>query len=128
MNLKIVLRGGPITKKNSQQIIKVGNRRMILPSPQYRKYERDCLMQIPRSARQSIEAPVNMQCIYYMPTRRRVDLCNLIEATCDILVAAEVLADDNCRIVASHDGCAVHHDKQHPRVEIILTDYKGVSL
>lgn len=128
MNLKLILPGQPITKKNSQQIIKAGGRRMIISSPQYRKYERDCLMQIPESARQRIETAVNMQCVYYMPTRRKVDLCNLIEATCDILVAAGVLADDNCRIVASHDGSAVYHDKLNPRVEITLTDYKGITL
>lgn len=101
---------------------------MIIPSPQYRRYERECLNQIPEDMRQHIEAAVNMQCIYYMPTRRKVDLCNLLGATCDILVAAGVLADDNCRIVASHDGCAVYHDKMNPRVEITLTDYKGITL
>ena len=85
-------------------------------------------MQIPPRTRQRIETAVNMQCIYYMPTRRKVDLCNLLEATCDILVAAGVLADDNCKIVASHDGCAVYHDKEYPRVEITLTDYKGITL
>ena len=128
MNIKIILHGQPITKKNSQQIIKAGMRTMIIPSAQYRRYEKDCLMQIPQKARLRIESAVNMQCIYYMPTRRKVDLCNLLEATCDILVAAGVLADDNCRIVASHDGCAVYHDKENPRVEITLTDYKGNSL
>ena len=128
MNLKLILSGQPITKKNSQQIIKAGGRSMIIPSAQYRRYEKDCLMQIPQNARLGIAKAVNMQCIYYMPTRRKVDLCNLLEATCDILVAAGVLADDNCRIVASHDGSAVYHDKNNPRVEITLTDYKGTTL
>ena len=122
------MHGQPITKKNSQQIIKVKGRSIIIPSSQYRRYEKECLLQIPESMRYGISDAVNMECKYYMPTRRRVDLCNLIEATCDILVTAGVLADDNCRIVASHDGCAVYHDKQNPRVEITLTDYKGITL
>ena len=128
MNVTIILYGQPITKKNSQQIIKAHGHSMIIPSPQYRRYERECLNQIPQELCKGIETAVNMQCIYYMPTRRKVDLCNLLGATCDILVAANVLADDNCRIVASHDGCAVYHDKLNPRVEITLTDYKGITL
>lgn len=128
MNITITLYGQPITKKNSQQIIKARGHSMIIPSPQYRRYERECLNQIPEDMKLRIETAVNMQCKYYMPTRRRVDLCNLLGATCDVLVAAGVLADDNCRIVASHDGCGVYHDKLNPRVEITLTDYKGITL
>lgn len=128
MNLKIILRGQPITKKNNSQIVKAGNRRIILPSPQYRQYEKDCLWQVPPKAKQRIDFPVNVQCVYYMPTRRRVDLVNLLEATMDILVAAGVLADDNCRIVAAHDGSRVDHDKANPRVEITINSYHGIVL
>lgn len=101
---------------------------MVIPSPQYRQYEKDCLWQIPPKAKQSIDIPVNVQCVYYMPTRRRVDLVNLLEATMDILVAAGVLADDNCRIVAAHDGSRVDHDKNNPRVEITINSYHGIVL
>ena len=128
MNLKIILRGDPRTKKNHSQIIKTGNRRMVIPSPQYRQYEKDCMWQIPPKAKQRIDFPVNVQCVYYMPTKRRVDLVNLLEATCDILVEGGVLEDDNCRIVASHDGSRVDYDKHNPRVEITLTSYHGITL
>lgn len=128
MNIKIILRGQPITKKNSQRIVRVGNSSRIIPSAQYKQYEKDCLWQISRKFKQRIDIPVNVQCVYYMPTRRRVDLVNLIEATMDILVAAEVLEDDNCRIVAAHDGSQVLHDKQNPRVEITISSYHGITL
>jgi Holliday junction resolvase RusA-like endonuclease len=91
-------------------------------------YETACLWQIPASAKQRIETPVNMRCVYYMPTRRAVDLVNLLEATCDILVNGEVLADDNCRIVATHDGSHVTYDKENPRVEITIEPYTGIIL
>ena len=61
---------------------------------------------------------MSVQCLYYMPDRRRVDLTNLLEATDDILVRAGVLADDCAAIVASHDGSRVLMDKARPRVEI----------
>lgn len=62
-----------------------------------------------------------MRCLYYMPNRRRVDLVNLMEATCDILVKAGVLDDDRAAIVAGHDGSRVLLDRQNPRVEIEIT-------
>lgn len=65
---------------------------------------------------------MNVRCVYYMKTARRVDLANLIEATCDILVKAKVLADDNSQIVAAHDGSRVEHDKKNPRVEIWIEE------
>jgi Holliday junction resolvase RusA-like endonuclease len=43
-------------------------------------------------------------------------------STMDILVKADVLKDDNCRIVAAHDGSRVAYDKDQPRVEIVITE------
>ena len=119
---EITLYGPPRTKKNSQRIIQVAGHPRIVPSTDYKRYERDCLRQIRREHRKSIEEPVNVRCLYFMPTRRRVDLVNLEEATCDILVAAGVLADDNSGIVSSMDGSRVLYDKDMPRVEILITE------
>lgn len=125
--MKIVINGVCRTKKNSSRIIRAGNRPMLIPSAQYKAYEADALKQIPRSKRQRIDSPVNVQCVYYMPTRRRVDLGNLLAATCDILVRAEVLEDDNCKIVAMHDGSRVKYDKDNPRVEIEILPIVNVG-
>lgn len=80
-----------------------------------------CLWQIKRP-RSPISARVNVRCVYYMKTARRVDLANLIEATTDILVKAKVLADDNSQIVAAHDGSRVDYDKKNPRAEIWIEE------
>ena len=80
-----------------------------------------CLWQI-RSPPRPLAGPVNVRCLYYMPTRRRVDLTNLLEATDDILVRAGVLADDCASVVAGHDGSRVLLDRQRPRVEIVITE------
>jgi len=118
--MKITLIGRPITKKNHQQIRK--NRKtgksFIAQADAYKQYESDCIYQISAFARKAIDYPVNVCCIYYMPTLGRVDLVNLLEATCDILKAAGVVADDNSKIVAAHDGSRVRYDKENPRVEI----------
>ena len=64
---------------------------------------------------------VNVKCLYYMQTKRRVDLNNLLEATTDVLVKYKVLEDDNSNIVVSHDGSRVLYDKENPRTEITIT-------
>lgn len=123
--MKIVIHGEPITKKNSMRIVRAGDRMMVIPSAQYKAYEADAIQQIPSIFRLRLDSPCNVQCVYYMRTKRRVDLVNLLEATCDILVRAEVLEDDHCRIVARHDGSRVECDKDDPRVEIDIQPITG---
>lgn len=88
MNKTIVLYGDPRTKKNSQRIVvKPNGARFIKPSAQYEAYERNCLSQL-YGKRWRLTGPLNVACVYYMATRRKVDLCNLLEASLDILVRA----------------------------------------
>jgi len=120
--MHLTLYGDPRTKKNSARILRTrSGAPFVAPSKAYADYERSCLLQIKRM-HSPISARVNVRCVYYMATRRRVDLANLIEATTDILVKARVLADDNSKIVAGHDGSRVEYDKENPRVEIEITE------
>lgn len=123
--IRFTIEGQPITKKNSQQIVLIGGRPRIIPSKQYKKYESQSIPQLPFV--DVIDYPINLKCTYFMQTRRKVDLVNLLEATCDILVKAEILADDNCKIVVSHDGSRVEYDKENPRVEIEITEVKDAE-
>ena len=119
MTLNLTIHGTPATKKNHGQIVRLANgRNVLLPSPQYKAYSKVFVPQVHKDARLNIEMPVNVKCVYYMPTKRKVDLVNLLEATCDLLVGAHVIKDDNCSIVVSHDGSRVRYDKAKPRVEI----------
>lgn len=122
----------PVTKKNSSQIIftgakcpvcKRGHTPRLLPSKKYREYEEAALWCLQR--KEPITTPVNVQCLFYMPTKRKVDKSNLEEACHDLLVIAGVLADDNRDIIAATDGSRVLYDKENPRTEIYITDYKG---
>lgn len=98
-----------------------GNRPILLQSEQYTRYEKDALKQLrPYKPDTPIQGPVEVTCLYYMPTRRRVDLLNLLAATHDILVKAGILQDDNSGVVYSVDGSRVHYDKERPRVEITV--------
>jgi Holliday junction resolvase RusA-like endonuclease len=119
--IKFTIPLAPITKKNSQRIFRPNgmNRPIIVPSEQYKQYEREAAYFMPRGVH--VAEPVNVQCLFYMPTRRKVDLTNLLEAIDDVMVKAGLLADDNADIVQSHDGSRVLYDKDKPRTEIYIT-------
>lgn len=124
--MKIVLPLAPITKKNHGQIITVKGRPMMLPSKQYAQYEKDCKVFLTHV--EPILSPCNMKCLYYMPTHRRVDLVNLLQATCDILVHYGILIDDNSNYVVGFDGSRVLYDKENSRTEIEITEIKDAEL
>lgn len=92
----------------------------ISQNDKYKQYEVDVgwfLKKIP----EPISEPVNVKCIFYRDSRRRVDLTNLLEAIDDILVHYKILKDDNFEIIVSHDGSRVLVDSERPRTEIEIT-------
>ena len=113
--------GEPRTKKNHQQIFTSGNRRWISPSAQYKEYEDYSGWFVPSM---KIDYPINLKVLYYMGTKRKVDLCNLLEATCDILQKYGAIKDDCSEIVKGHDGSRVLYDKKKPRAEIIIEEWE----
>ena len=117
--IKFTIPLNPVTKKNSQQIILVGGRPRIIPSKKYKEYERDCIPFLTHV--EPVTGRLNVKAVYFMRTRRRVDLINLHEALHDILVKAGVLEDDNCKIIYSTDGSYVDYDKENPRTEVTIT-------
>ncbi len=126
INLKFTILGNPVTKKNSQRIIKVKTKsgkcfHKIMPSKAFEKYEKDCKYQMPKIDN-PISVPINLKCVYYMESRRKIDLLNVLNATADILVDYGVLEDDNRNIVYSTDGSKVLYDKENPRVEVEILE------
>ena len=115
--MKFTIFGNPITKKNHGIIRMIHNHPIMLPSKQYSDYEKKSKQYIPKLAT-PINCPITLKCTYYMGTKRKCDLVNLLQATCDILVKYKVLEDDNYTIISSFDGSSVSYDKDNPRVEI----------
>lgn len=118
--MQFTISGNPITKKNSSRIVNVGTCHKLLPSKQYEEYEKSCLPYVHKYRHLHIDYPVNVKLLYYMKTKRKVDLPNLINGTLDMLVDYGVLADDNRNIVYSTDGSRVLWDKENPRTEITI--------
>ena len=123
-DLKFTIPVDPKPKKNSQSIIKVHGRPMVIQGKTYREYEATCKKYVPRLTK-PITEPVVVECIFYRRERRTVDLANLQAAINDILVKYGVLADDNRDIIASGDGSRVYWDKANPRTEVTIKAYEG---
>lgn len=116
--MQIIIPLAPVTKKNSQRIVNVGKYHKVLPSKAYVDYEKEAGWFLPRGA--GIDYQVEVTCLFYMPTKRRVDLTNLLEAIDDVLVKYGVLTDDNSGIIVSHDGSRVLYDHDNPRTEVYI--------
>ena len=114
----------PVSKKNSSRVVPCGKYHKVLPSEAYEKYEKRAGAYIPYQGLM-IDRPCEVKCLFYTrinyaETKQRVDMVNLLEAIDDVLVTYHLLADDNSRIIVSHDGSRVLHDKNSPRTEVTI--------
>lgn len=119
--IKFTIPINPVTKKNSMRIA-INSRTgkpFLLQSKNYVEYEEMALWYIPKGKR--IDFAVNVECHFYMQTKRKVDLTNLLAAIDDVMVKAGLLEDDNFTIIQSHDGSRVLYSKESPRTEVCIT-------
>ena len=118
--LQFIVPIAPTSKKNHQQILFNNKTRKpyVAPSKQYMEYENNALWFIPKD--RNIDFPVNVKCLFYMPTKRPCDLTNMLESIDDVMVKARLLKDDNFNIIKGHDGSRVLYDKENPRTEVTI--------
>lgn len=123
----------PRTKKNHMQIAGTGPRcpKCKKPEKQYvrqgKAYDIYRTMALPflrPKPPAPIATPVWVKYHFYMQTRRRVDRDNLKACAQDLLVEGNILKDDNSAIIKSDDGTRVFYDKERPRTEIYIYEYK----
>jgi hypothetical protein len=128
--IKYTIQGDPRTKKNSLMIAGKGRRcpacgkletQWVRQSKAHDEFAEAAKWQLRPVPTEPIDSLVNVRCLFYMKTRRIVDGLNLLATIDDLLVSAGILADDNSRIVAGHDGSRVLYDPINPRVEITIT-------
>lgn len=88
-----------------------------MPSAASEKYSAMVAYFLPKP-RPYIDYPVNIRCHFYMKTRKKVDIVNLLECIDDCFVRYGTVKDDNYKIIAGHDGTRVFVDPEKPRTEI----------
>lgn len=106
----------PVCGKHEKQFIRQGK-----AGTEYSFFAEKFLFPRPK---EPIGQKVHIRYNFYMKTRRKVDKLNLCAAADDILVSAGILKDDNSNIVIHHDGSRVLYDKNNPRTEIFIYEYK----
>lgn len=130
MYLYYKITGRPVSKKNSLQMAynKATGKSFPVQSAAYKKYEKQAKACI-KPVDPPIDYPVNVKCTYWVSKNKdgsvpktKLDLVNLLGATCDVLVKYEVLKDDNCKIVAGHDGSRVIYTSGDEYTEVEITD------
>jgi Holliday junction resolvase RusA-like endonuclease len=119
--IRFTIPGEPRTKKNGNRIVQKNGKPFLLPSQQFLDYQEYAGWFVPQ---EKIDKPINLKVLYYMGSHRRVDLVNLLEATCDILVKYQCIEDDSYKYIRGHDGSRVLYDKEHPRAEVIIEEWR----
>ena len=124
--------GNPYIKKNSQRTIfhKYLKRYVVIYSAKYKSWEKDSLKQLGYSKNgkfikqgiDNIDFPIILKCHFYCQDNRKRDLSALYEGIQDVLVKAEILKDDNFKIIIGHDGSRCFVDKENPRIELWILE------
>jgi len=121
--INLIWSGRPYTKKTGQNIFinKGSGKAFITQKQAYKDYERDCIWQTPYNAKQLLEGNIQVTALYYMPNFRGwPDLCGLMQATGDILEAAQVIKND--KFIVSWDGTRIAGiNKENPCTELTIT-------
>ena len=121
--------GHPVSKKNSLQMAvnKTTGKKFPVQSAAYKRYEK-LAKPFLKQMEDPISYPVNIKCTYWVKKNKdgsipktKLDLTNLLAATCDILVKYQILEDDNCQIVAGHDGSRVIYTVGDEYTEVEIT-------
>lgn len=96
-------------------------------SANYKGWENDAMKQLgmctngkfvnDKNRVKNIDFPVILKCYFYNYDNRTRDLSNYLEGIQDLLVKAEILKDDNFKIIIGHDGSRMFTDKENPRIE-----------
>ena len=123
-----IIYGRFYAKKNSYKHFwhKYSGKMITTVTANYSGWEKDALMQLGRCSNgrnvkkidKPINCPVILKCHFYNYDNRKRDVSNYLEGIQDLLVKAEILEDDNYKIIIGHDGSRMFVDKENPRMEI----------
>lgn len=123
----------PKTKKNSHRIAGCGPRcpvcgkykkQFVRNADKTTEYSFSAAKYLHPKPQKEIEGPVHLIYRLYTETWHRKDDLNLYEALDDILVKEGILKDDDRKTIRSRDGSRVLYDKENPRAEIYIYEYR----
>ena len=128
--LRYVIKGAPRTKKNHQKIAGGKEKCPVCHKPRkqwivqgvaHDEYAELASWQLRPRPLKPIDFPIQIKYLFFLDADRVVDDLNLCACVDDLLVKNGIIADDNRRIVQSHDGTRSFIDRENPRTEIYIT-------
>ncbi len=102
--------------KNSKQILRVGNRVMILPSKAYKEWHKEQMLMLRNAPK--IQGVVEISALLYFPDNIRADIDNKMGSVLELLTDCGIIEDDKWQIVRKITAIAMGVDKVNPRCEI----------
>ena len=118
----LTIPGAPRTKKTSNKIWKVGNRKVVMPSEAWMAWRDDVVAHIaehvPGVRTMRLAVPLNCRALFYRDANRG-DAVGYYQGLADVLEEIGLLADDEH--IVSWDGSRLLLDRVNPRVEVTLT-------
>ena len=124
-----ILEGQVAPKKNSRQLFVKNGRMINIPSKRYKAWHDDVMMQL--KGVRSFNPPYEIIMTFWFKDKRRKDLDNSLASVLDLLQDAQIIQDDDAkllpRITAIYGGVS----KECPRVKVELhseIDHSGNSV
>lgn len=124
--MKLVVRGNVKAKKNNKTM--AINRRTGKMFPMTDKattvYIKDAVNQLKEqfTGLKISQYPINVQMVFYYPTKHRKDIDNSMSTILDCMKTAGIIEDDDVIHVNELYAFFGGYDKEDPRVEILLED------
>jgi Holliday junction resolvase RusA-like endonuclease len=97
--MTITLPGRVPSKKNSKRIIFAGGRPRLISSEQFLAWHEEMMLRVRRYRPKTPIERASVMITFFAENRRRFDLTNAAESVMDLLVDAEILADDSWSVV-----------------------------
>lgn len=124
--MKLVIHGNVKAKKNNKRVVynKRTGKPFIMTDKDTGDYMKDAISQL----KEQFEGckitgyPINVQMVFYYPTKHRKDIDNSMTTILDCMKTAGVIEDDDVTHVNELYSYFGGYDKEDPRVEILLED------
>lgn len=124
--MKLVVKGNVKAKKNNKQMMLNRKTGKMFPMTNQatQEYIKDAIQQLKDQFQgyKISEYPINVQLVFYYPTKHRKDLDNSASTILDCMSKAGIIEDDDVSHVNELYCFFGGYDKENPRVEILLED------
>ena len=124
--MKLIVLGNVKAKKNNKTMAvnKKTGKMFPMTDKATAEYIKSAILQLKTqfAGYQITQYPINVQMVFYYPTKHRKDIDNSTSTILDCMVKAGVIKDDDVQHVNELYCFFGGYDKENPRVEILLED------